>query len=349
MKELNLFLSLGQNITQQHDPLQKINISQLVAWLSDNEELKQMSVSLKQLYLLDKSSYNQMKRKLPYVVPGIFSPPYRLKANFGYTQFLILDIDHISQTGRTVLEIKNQIKKDPRVILAFTSPSGDGIKVFFVLGERCSSPELYSGFYKYFSHQFASQYNLLASVDKVTSDVTRACFLCHDADVYWNKGEVEPLNIDINQLLSLEEGALSKEKGEGEKVQQVDRKKNELPKEIFDEIRRTLNPEAMKKQSRTEEKVYITRQLKDLEPRIHDRFRSLQQKIQSYNIRHISYALQISVTIGGAMGEVNLFHGKRGFSIVVSTRSNTNADVSELLKDILQDVINEFVKEERKE
>jgi len=338
----NLFLSLGNNITQANDPLQKINIYQLHSLLTSNEDLKQKSIPLKQLYLIDKSSYNQAKRKLPYVVPSIFSPPFRLKTNFGFSQLLILDIDHISQTNKTTSEIKQLIIKDPRVLLLFTSPSGDGLKVFFLLKERCSSDIIYSNFYKQFAQQFAAQYNLITSIDKSTSDVTRACFLSFDPHTYFNPQNVEPININIEPSIFTNN---SSDNNNSTIPDQSDlptpKNKQELPKEIYDEIRKTLNPQAFEKELKKQNNVIVTNELKTIEPLIHQKLQEIRH-IQNFSIKRISYGLQININVHNTIGEINLYHGKKGFSIVLSTRTNTHSDTSLLLKHIVQQVIIDF-------
>jgi len=345
MNPFSILLSRGNKITQFKDPLSKISIQQLFNYITDNEELKKISLPIRNLYLLDKTSYNKMKKELPYVVPSIFHPPYRSSENFGYSQLLILDIDHISQTQKNIQEIIQSIKNDPRILLFFTSPSGDGLKIFFYLKDRCSSKEVYSQFYKQFSLQFANQYNLLTTIDKSTSDVTRACFLCHDPHAYLNTNNPEPLSINLDSILqhittinNTPSNPNDSSNNNNNNNPPLQTNHQDIPKEIYDEIRKTLNPKNFLKEQNKQKNVYITQKLKELDPIIHSKLSSLPH-IQTFNIRPISYALQISITIQNKIGEINLFHGKKGFSIVISTKSNTDLNTSLLLKQILNDIL----------
>lgn len=57
---------------------------------------------------LDKKQYSLLKRQLPYVVCGMFNPPYRKTENFAYTEYFIVDIDHFQ---RKVLIFKRRVNR----------------------------------------------------------------------------------------------------------------------------------------------------------------------------------------------------------------------------------------------
>ena len=59
---------------------------------------------------------------------------------------------------------------------------------------------LYSLFYKKFVKSFSEQYDLQQVVDAKTSDVSRACFLSHDKDAFYNENKGE-LSCDAKLLL----------------------------------------------------------------------------------------------------------------------------------------------------
>lgn len=54
-----------------------------------------------------------------------------------------------------------------------------------------------------------------------------------------------------------------------------------------------------------------------------------------YEIVNIQYAKKIRCKMGLRLGEVNLFYGKRGFSVVQSPRSGTSTELNALLADLV--------------
>ena len=141
---------------------------------------------LRIVYGLDKKRYSVLKKQLPYLVCGIFNPPYRKGEHFGYIQYFLLDIDKISEKQLSMEDLRHKIEKDSRVVLSFVSPSEDGLKVMFRLSERCYDKGMYALFYKAFAYQFARQYQIEHVIDSQTCDVTRACFVSMDPQAYYN-------------------------------------------------------------------------------------------------------------------------------------------------------------------
>ena len=58
--------------------------------------------------------------------------------------------------------------------------------------------------------------------------------------------------------------------------------------------------------------------------------------LQVTEIINIQYAKKIRARLGQKESEVNLFYGKRGFSIVISPRLGTNEELNELLADLVK-------------
>ena len=96
--------------------------------------------------------------------------------------FVIIDIDHISETGLSLQELKDRISEDKEigVRLVFTSPSGDGLKVVCRVSSHITDKDSYKTAYNSLRHFINSKYGEI--VDKSGSDISRLCLLCCDRD-----------------------------------------------------------------------------------------------------------------------------------------------------------------------
>lgn len=93
--------------------------------------------------------------------------------------YVILDFDHVPN----IENLKKLLINDPILSpeLVFTSPSGDGLKVVVFN----SDAEDYSVFYQALVNYLTSKYPDFAQyLDRKTKDISRTCFVCHDADTY---------------------------------------------------------------------------------------------------------------------------------------------------------------------
>lgn len=333
-------IMFGANIQLADDPLKKMEESELYQSIVHPEaylvaKIRQLRIA----YQIAPKQYNEQKRTLPYVVCGIFNPPYRNTENFGYTECFIVDIDHLSEKGLTVETVKARIRDDQRILMAFTSPSEDGVKVMFRLRERCFDAGLYSLFYKEFLRRFSEQYQLEQVADKRTSDVTRACFLSFDSEAYFNK-DCEPVDIGlyVRQSDPLAMFDLMAKQKQEEKVIPKDDVKSSLPdpdKEIMDRIKQRLHPDS--KTIRKRPDAFVPEQLNmiidDLAAYIQDTGLVVSEIID------IQYGKKIRVTMGMKHAEINLFFGKRGFSVVKSPRSGTNGELNDVTAQLIQSFI----------
>ena len=58
-------------------------------------------------------------------------------------------------------------------------------------------------------------------------------------------------------------------------------------------------------------------------------------------IVNIQYAKKIKVRMGQKEAEVNLFYGKRGFSVVISPRRGTNEELNNVVAELIQQFVNQ--------
>lgn len=59
------------------------------------------------------------------------------------------------------------------------------------------------------------------------------------------------------------------------------------------------------------------------------------------NVINIQYGKKIRATLGLKTAEINLFYGKKGFSVVVSPKTGTDAALNILLADAVRSFIDE--------
>ena len=98
-------------------------------------------------------------------------------------------------------------------------------------------------------------------------------------------------------------------------------------KEVLARIRRQLNPNA--RQQADPPPAYVPERLNEI---IADLKCFIEATgLQVTEIINIQYAKKIRARLGQKEAEINLFYGKRGFSIVVSPRLGTNGELNELL------------------
>lgn len=323
----------GKNITSANDPLAKMETEDLFLAISvPSEELRSKIHQLRLISTLDKAKYRQLKTSLPYFVCGIFNPPYRRTENFGYIEHLVLDLDHLSEKGLSVNELKEKLVLDARIGMMFASPSHDGLKLMFSLAEKCYDHAKYSLFYKLFARGFAKEYNISQVVDDRTSDVTRACFLSIDEKAYHNRSAL-PLQmdavVDFENTLEVKD-AVKLLKEEAKEIPFTGEDKPPIAQDVFKEIRQRLNPNIRAKPDKF---IYVPDELNNIMEQVTKEI--TERCIEVVAIESIHYGKKVKVKYQNYTAEVNIFFGKKGFSVVRSPKNGTHAELCEILYQII--------------
>jgi P4 family phage/plasmid primase-like protien len=146
-----------------------------------------------------KKERNILKKQLPYAtVAGVFSKR-DAKSNISMSGYAAIDIDGISTTEQ-LQTLKSQLAADKYVVGLFVSPSGFGLKI--IISIECDItkyPDLILAFYYYLSEKYKIATETL---DSKTRDISRACYLSHDANAIL-KLEYESFNEEhINSYLT---------------------------------------------------------------------------------------------------------------------------------------------------
>lgn len=333
----------GANIQSPNDKLNKIQLEYLYNSLRfPKPDIVAKLRQLKIVRNLDLKQYSLLKRELPYVVCAAFSPLFRRTENFAYTEYFIVDLDHLSEKGLDINTVRARLQTDSRVMLSFISPSMDGLKVLFKLSERCYDAGIYSIFYKIFVKQLSIDMQLEQVVDTRTCDVCRACFISIDKDAYYNK-DATPINIndylslddtstlfDLKHKLDKEEKLIIKEK----KVDDTNKNKD-LPKDVLENIKKILNPSH--KSIKPNAPIYVPEQVNEIIDELKQYIE--ETGVQIYEITNIQYGKKIKLKLSQRLAELNLFYGKRGFNCVISPRCGTNAEFNKLMLELVNSFI----------
>lgn len=336
-------ISVGTSVRNNTEPLKKVTIDYLHnALRNPKPEFEARIRQLRVVRQLNESQYATLKVQLPYFVCAVFNPAFRKTVNFAYAQYFVIDIDHIGSKGLIIDDIKAKITADPRTMLCFISPGEDGLKVIMKFKEKCYDPGVYSVFYKKFVCDFSSQYCLQQVIDAKTSDVTRACFMSVDRDVYYN-----PYceTIDMGEVVNLADSSeLLRQKKEVDKMVQpliVESAPEEEPHtadpgdEAMAKIRQLLDMRPKKEP--VEKEVFVPEILNDMENYLKDYVNEIGFLVT--DIVNIQYGKKIKAELGLKKAEVNLFYGKRGFSVVISPRTGTDESLNSLLAEAVESFI----------
>lgn len=333
---------IGKNITSPGEILLPVEIEKVHrALLNPGSETAVLVNRLQAIRAIDANQYRKLKTKLPYLVCADFHPKIRKKENFISTERFIVDIDHISEFELDINELRYKFKEDSRIELIYTSPSGDGLKLFFALNEKISDSGYYAMFYKDFCIKLSQQYQLGAAVDIKTNDVSRCCFVSHDPEAFY-RPESEKINPE--QYLPKDEAMafemFNANLKEIEKSFEKEKKELDIKKEtqntLSDDILNKIKEKVGVRVKRPVEKTYIQpEELDEIIPQIINQLQAVD--IRLLKMTPISYGRQLKVGNGPLWSEINIFYGKKGVRVVGTTKTGSNTKLCEQIVLLLQD------------
>lgn len=331
-------LTYGMHINQPNDPLQKVPVETIADKIRKPKPAFASRIEqLRQVRLIDEKQYSRLKVTLPYFCCGIFNPPFRRKENFASISYFTLDFDHFSAENLNKEETAEKLKADPDIRLLFTSPGGDGLKAVFALEEPCTDPGLYSHFYKSFAQVFTKKYGLEKVTDWVTHDVTRATFF--SADEYaWDNFLAKPVKMAdyIQDELSPEFGSIEKSFAQAAKENNQEiSAKEPLNDDTLLQIKSKLNPSYKPKRKKN---IFVPEPFNEVVPLIKSALEK--ENISILSVQSIHYGKQFLVQMDTYRAELNVFYGKKGFSIVRTTKTGSNPELGELAYQIIDSLLN---------
>jgi hypothetical protein len=336
-------LQFGRHITQANDPLQKVSVERIYHGLvHPRDEFRQQIERLRLVRAMDPRQYSRLKTQLPYFVCGHFHPAIRRREHFSSIHCLVADMDHFEWADRSRADVVADLRQDPRVMLLFTSPSGDGLKALFQLAEPCQDAGLYSLFYKAFVQQLAARYQLEKVIDTVTSDVSRACFFSIDPDA-WYQPNPEP--VAITQYFDTSQPDAERQVQQAH--QQLAAAQTESPAqpsanrgpsdEVLLAIKQQLNPNFRPRPPKPD--PVVPAQLEEALPRLTAAL--VAAGITLLQAESISYGKRLTAGMGNHWAEVNVFFGKRGFSVVKTPKTGSQPELAELVYQLIYTTLHE--------
>jgi hypothetical protein len=186
---LSIFESVTGSTLESLTFLEIINQIRSVEFLLTIEEIQEKKA------IGQKKEADALKKSLPAFTPsGVFNLNHRASSLIEYSGILHLDID--KQSIGTLIKLENELRLDKSVLAFFRSPSGDGLKVFFLHNGNSDKhseniQKLIAIYYK--------KYRIEA--DASCKDVGRLCYFSHDKNAYYNEN-AEPFNFskEYNKL-----------------------------------------------------------------------------------------------------------------------------------------------------
>lgn len=148
-----------------------------------------------------KEAAERAKKSLPAFTPSAtFKGGRKMEFLTAYNALVVLDIDKITKEKLT--ESKEKLAENEFVFAAFTSPSGNGLKIFVkVSTDKTEHKETFLKLQEYFE-------NLLQlEIDKSGKDITRLCFFSYDPELYLNENSKEFSVIESREQPEIEKPA----------------------------------------------------------------------------------------------------------------------------------------------
>lgn len=293
--------------------LKLVEVSHIAHYIKEgNKGLTQQTSILRKVRKYDEERYRYMKTQLPFFSCSTFRDGKRDQNHFISAVGLILDLDF---KGEFDTELYRKIARDPRIFMMYISPSGVGLKIMFLYDEEVRDAYQYTQMYKHFSHHFGQTYHAMEVIDFKNSDVSRISFLSYDPHLYYNP---DALTIPV-QNYEVEE---STQKSDGD-----------IPPSTYKKILQKLETRPQKKKIE-----------RDIDESIKSELDNMRNELLSYNIEiteveGISYGAKICVKSGDDKGEVNVYYGKRGYSVVASAKNGTHRELNEATKHIIQSTL----------
>lgn len=335
-------LMKGRNVTAPNDELQPLEIAQLHRLVAQPpSDLRDYINMLRQVKQIDEKAYSQKKRNLPYVVCGKFQPPKRHSQYFAFTSCFIVDIDHIAQSETEPEQLRQKFMADSRVSLLFTSPGQDGLKILFTLSKPISDKGIYSLFYKNFVQRLAEELNLGNLIDMRVHDVARACFMSYDPEAWFNPA-AEPINPDLfitqTSDTRIDEDLTSIRKDlETSRKQETQNETTQISDEAWARIKEIL----LQRKPKAKPEIYVPEPLLNLEEKLIPFLQNLGIRLVSSEKIQFGKKIRLA-TAQPLLAELNIYFGKRGFTVVQVSKHDTHADFAYDCKQLIEGWIEDF-------
>lgn len=343
---MNLEFSFGTHLTSSDEKMTSITLASLFSMIrQSNSTLANQQTILRNVLNIDAQKYRILKKNLPYVVCGKFVADRRKLENFASTSSFVIDLDHYENTNKTIEELKAEISEDHRVALIFTSPSGTGLKIFFMLDKVCTDANIYAAFYRQFAIEFAKEHDITRYVDYKTNDVTRACFLAYDPDCRMN---VAPEAVSMEKYVNLDnvDSFFKTEKRIDNVCDDLvlsgnldceDPKPIDPSKETLQRIKSILD---INKRKRIEAEDTMAMAPTEIRSILDGLKTTIEETgVEMYDTKGIQCGVKLMLRTTLLTAELNVFYGKRGYSVVYSPKKGTSQQLGTMMKELVSDYL----------
>lgn len=152
--------------------------------------------------IADKKERSRFKAAgFDYITPGGIFRSRKESDLISASGYMVIDFDHITDVSGLTVRLANDDNFE--TVLAFRSPSGDGLKWIVALPEvrkKDDTPYTFEEFFIILSNYSRQRYGIEA--DPSGKDICRACFLPHDPEAFLNPLYIEDrYDYDITRFL----------------------------------------------------------------------------------------------------------------------------------------------------
>jgi hypothetical protein len=173
-------------------PDKDINCSELFALITQDESIKSTTLKLRELDPDQRKTFKPSS--FDYITPNGTFGSRNDKALIEPSGLMILDIDHQANVEGIKQRFANDLVLNP--VLMFTSPNGDGLKILLPIdkalikqGQKKAMSPVWNAVNEYLKQNYSDIITPDEKgnfIDGSGVDVSRACFICHDPDAYFN-------------------------------------------------------------------------------------------------------------------------------------------------------------------
>ena len=331
----------GENITKSNTEILKPkSVFEIYREISKcDSTLADLISRIRKVASLDRTAYQSLKKQLPFFTGSCFGEKPRSSENFLYSSYFIIDIDNCYEKEGSFIELRSRLAGDPRLHLMFSSPGGLGLKLLFILEEPCKSTKFFSDAYRSFAFQLARDYSLEGKTDLATHDAARVCFLSTDKNAWYN---ALPEKVSWKAYLPAGDLFCESDDNAEEAGEYITQKKNstvsncsnDIHPDIYMSILQKLNPA---KKYPAPRNFYVPELLNSIELPV-------KQAVGKHNItvseiRNIQYGKKFCFSHTLQKAELNVYYGKRGFSVVISPSAGTNSELNKVVYYIVSELI----------
>jgi hypothetical protein len=173
-------------------PDKNINCSELFDLITQDKSIKSATLKLRELDPDQRKIFKPSS--FDYITPNGTFESRNDKALIEPSGLMILDIDHQANVEGIKQRFANDLVLNP--VLMFTSPNGDGLKILLPIdkaliqsGQKKAMSPVWNAVNEYLKQNYSDIITPDEKgnfIDGSGVDVSRACFICHDPDAYFN-------------------------------------------------------------------------------------------------------------------------------------------------------------------